>query len=297
MYGDPRPVGLVLLVLLSAGCAGFGGDLTGRSADTVTPAPVPENATAYPPGIGPEGVLNPRVLGEAHGDALNGTGYVLTANRTVRYPNGTLYSRLRVRVELAPNRTHSVRISTRGPGAPVLLGRPPASATFWSDGDRFLRRLERDDRTIYNEYTPPDSYAGTWRYWVQDVALDGRPADDVTQTVGAFRTRTVGATRDGTVTVGGTELRDDRVGDELVTDTANASLVARVEPDGLVRFYRVTYRTDTPDETTVHVTRTVRVEAVGNTTVGRPAWYDRAVGSDVGPAGTDSVRSTPTAPP
>lgn len=296
MYRGLRAAGLVLLVLLTAGCVGFGGDLTGRSTDPVTPAPVPENATAYPPGIGPEGVLDPEALGDAHGDALDGTGYVLTASRTARYPNGTLYSRFRVRVELAPNRTHRVRIATRGHGAPVLLGRPPASATFWSDGDRFLRRLERDDRTVYNEYAPPDSYAGTWRYWVHDVALDGRPAADVTRTVGAFRTRTDGRTTDGSVVVRGSALRDDRVGDELVADTGNASLVARVRPDGLVRSYRVTYPTLTAEEQRVRVTRSVQFSAVGNTTVGRPAWYDRAVGGDVG-AANESTRSAPTAPP
>ncbi len=197
-------------------------------------------------------------------------------NRTVRYANGSLRSHLRVQVVLDANRTHLANVTVRGPAAPVLLGRPPATASFWSDGDTYLRRLVRDNQTIYNEYDPPDSYAGTWRYWVHAAALNGRPAADVTRTVAPFHTRTLQPQQsDGTTYV----IRGDRLR-ENTSSTAwasreNATLVAHVTQSGLVRHYRTEYTTLTDGDEPVTVTRTVRFTAVGNTTVGPPPWRDR----------------------
>ncbi|KAA9399089.1 hypothetical protein Har1130_12850 [Haloarcula sp. CBA1130] len=268
---------LVITVVLTAGCGGFGFSDADDSSTPVTPAPVPTGSvTPYPVGVGSTGVTSPSLLGSAHGDRLNGTGYTLTMNRTVRYANGSLRSHLRVRVALDANRTHLANISVRGHAAPVLLGRPPATASFWSDGDTYLRRLVRDNQTVYNEYDPPDSYAGTWRYWVHSAALNGRPAADVTRTVAPFNTRTLQSQQsNGTVYV----IRGDRLRDNT-TSTAwasreNATLVAHVTRSGLVRDYRTAYTTTEGGEP-VTVTRTVRFTAVGNTTVGPPPWRDRA---------------------
>jgi hypothetical protein len=202
-------------------------------------------------------------------------------NRTVRYANGSLRSYLRVHVALDANRTHLANISVRGHAAPVLLGRPPATASFWSDGDTYLRRLVRDNRTIHNEYDPPDSYAGTWRYWVHTAALNGRPAADVTRTVAPFHTRTLQSQQsDGTVYV----IRGDRLRENdtstVWASRENATLVAHVTRSGLVRDYRTEYTAATEGGEPVTVTRTVTFTAVGNTTVGPPPWYDRAQSTD-----------------
>lgn len=269
---------LVLTVVVTAGCGGFGFGDNDDSPTPVTPAQVPtDSVTAYPAGVGSTGVTSPSLLGSAHGDRLNGTGYMVTMNRTVRYANGSLRSHLRVHVALDANRTYLANISVRGHAAPVLLGRPPATASFWSDGDTYLRRLVRDNQTIYNEYDPPDSYAGTWRYWVHTAALNGRPAADVTRTVAPFHTRTRQSQQpDGTVYV----IRGDRLR-ENTTSTAwtsreNATLVAHVTRSGLVRDYWTEYTRVTDGGDPVTVTRTVRFTAVGNTTVGPPPWRDRA---------------------
>ncbi|MHC3379757.1 hypothetical protein [Haloarcula sp. H-GB5] len=269
---------LVLTIVVTAGCGGFGFSGGDGSPTPVTPAPVPtDSGTTYPAGVGSTGVTSPSLLGSAHGGRLNGTGYTLTMNRTVRYANGSLRSHLRVHVALDANRTHLANISVRGHAAPVLLGRPPATASFWSNGDTYLRRLVRDNQTVHNEYDPPDSYAGTWRYWVHAAALNGRPAADVTRTVAPFHTRTLQPQQsDGTVYV----IRGDRLR-ENTSSTAwasreNATLVAHVTRSGLVRDYRTEYTTVTNGGDPVTVTRTVRFRAVGNTTVGRPPWYDRA---------------------
>ncbi|WP_424002362.1 DUF7537 family lipoprotein [Haloarcula salina] len=268
---------LVAIVVVTAGCSGFAFDGGNGRVSTVTPAPVPsDDVGAYPVGLGPGGVTSPSLLGAAHADTLNGTSYTLEMTRTVRYANGTLRSHLRIEVALDANRTHFANVSVRGHAAPVLLGRPPASASFWSDGDVYLRQLTRDNRTIYNEYEPPDSYAGTWRYWVHTAALNGRPAADVTQTVAPFQTRVARAeSGDGTeYVVSGDRLRRGEVGAPW-SARRNATLAARVTEDGLVRAYRTEYTATTGGER-VRVTRTVRFEEVGNTTVGRPSWYDRA---------------------
>jgi len=233
-----------------------------------------------PPGISNGEVTSVQLLGRAHGTALNGTGYTVVSNRTVAYPNGTVRSQIHTRVALESDGTYLTDIAVRGPHAPVLLGRPPATATFWSDGDRKLRRLERDGQTIYNEYTPPDSYAGTWRYWVRSVALDGTPARDVTETFGSFRTLTV-TEQTGAETaylLRGRGLRADGSVTGGTTDQTNATLTARVRADGLVTSYRVRYTARTADGERVRVRRVVRFTNVGETTVDRPAWYDRAVG-------------------
>ncbi|WP_276273089.1 hypothetical protein [Haloarcula litorea] len=278
MHPHTRAV-LAVLVALTAGCGGFGfADIDSSETETVTPVAVPDDARgAYPPGVGPTGVTDPAALGWAHANRLENASYTLVVNRTERYRNGTRHSQLRTRVRLAADRTYLTDVAVRGAGGPVLLGRPPASATFWSDGDRFLRRLTRDNRTVYNEYTPPDSYAGTWPYWVRAVALDGRPSRDVSETVGEFRTETERRSGDPGVVVVGDGLRDDRFRGERVTEPADATLVARVTPDGFVRRYRVTYAARTDDGTPVRVTRSVRFSAVGNTTVERAPWYERAV--------------------
>lgn len=268
---------LAVAVVLTAGCGGFGfGSVDGPST-AVTPAPVPTSTeSTYPPGVGSTGVTNPSRFGSVHGDHLNGTGYTLVTNRTVRYANGSLRSQLRIRVVVDANRTYLANVSVRGPGAPVLLGRPPATASFWSDGDTYLRRLTRDNRTIYNEYDPPDSYAGTWRYWVYTAALNGRPAADVTRAVAPFHTRTMEARRaDGTAYV----IRGDRLRADPPSaaweSRDNASLVAYVTRSGFVRYYRTEY-TMPADGERVSVTRSVEFTAVGNTTVGPPPWADRA---------------------
>ncbi|EMA28924.1 DUF7537 family lipoprotein [Haloarcula japonica] len=278
MTGNEGRQILVLVVVVTAGCGGFGFSGGDESSASVTPAPVPTDAaTTYPAGVGPTGVTSPSLLGSAHGDRLNGTGYTLTMNRTVRYANGSLRSHLRIQVALDANRTYLTDISVRGHAAPVLLGRPPATASFWSDGDTYLRRLVRDNQTVYNEYDPPDSYAGTWRYWVHAAALNGRPAVDVTRTVAPFHTRTLQSQQsDGTVyVVRGDRLREN-TSSTAWTSRENATLVAHVTQSGLVRDYRTEYTTVTDTGEPVTVTRTVRFTAVGNTTVGPPPWYDRA---------------------
>ncbi|MFC7194533.1 hypothetical protein ACFQL4_07495 [Halosimplex aquaticum] len=100
----------VLALVLLAGCSVVA---PGPQAETVTPAPVP-TAEALPPGVEPDGVADPGALAAAHAATLDGTSFTLIANRTVRYPNGSLRSDLDVRLELSASRDYHASASVRG---------------------------------------------------------------------------------------------------------------------------------------------------------------------------------------
>lgn len=261
---------LVALAVVLAGCPG--------AVPGGTPTPEPE----YPPGVTAAGVTDPAALADAHGDALENTSYTLVSNRTIRYTNGTLSSRLTVRLRLAADRQFHVVTATAGPDGPLFLGQPPASAEFWSDGDVYVRALTRDGETTYNQFTPPDNFVGTWRYWRATVPFGGRdgharetiralfedvPADvtGVRTADGAtvYRLRGEGADSGGFAKAGDGPARD-------------VTLEADVTESGVVRRINLSYVTFLGNRS-ARVEWTVRYLDVGDTTAERPAWYDRAV--------------------
>ncbi|MFB6204908.1 MAG: hypothetical protein ABEJ05_00040 [Haloglomus sp.] len=273
---------LLAVLLVSAGCSGLTGD--GQATDRLTPAPVPESTpTDAPERLTAREVTDATELSQAHGARLTNTSFVLISNRTAVTPNGTLHSRLDVYLEAgASAQTYRAWISTAGPGGPVFLGQPPASASFWSDGETYLRRLTRGNQTVYNEFMPPFGYAGTRKYWIEVVALDGTAERDIVAAFGSFRTRVTGRTTvNGTTVyrvVGTDALSDGFVDDnEDIVAARNARLVANVTERGLVRSYRITYRGTLPDGTVVDVVRRIRYRNVGNASVTDPPWYRRAI--------------------
>lgn len=267
------------VVLLLAGCNGFGGTPT----RTATPAPVPtvgEDARLAP-GVTGEGVTDPSALGEAHARVVENTSYRLMMNRSVRFTNGTRYQFVGFDIRLAADRDYRLTLRTAGPGAPGILGSPPASAEFYGDGETYVRALTRENRTTYSSYAPPNNYVGTWDFWVSTFAFGAPARTDLAVLFGSIETR-----------IAGVETVDDRrilrvVGSRVVSpafvdgpydDPRNLRLRARIDERGLVRAYRLRYRATYRGEPVV-VRRTVHYEGVGNTTVERPPWFDRAVQS------------------
>lgn len=268
---------LVCLLLVTAGCntlVGGGGE---APTATVTPAPVPAEETVAP-GVTDEGVRNPRALADAHADVLAAASYRLTANRTVRAANGTLRERLTLELALAADRSYRADAATAGPAAPVFLGTPPATATFWSNGSTYVRKLTRDDRTTYNSFTPVEG-AGTWQYWARTVPFGGQQATPrafLRRTFRAVDTDVVGRTEaNGTTTY---LLRGNATTERLeagVSNPRNVSLTATVTEQGLVASLSLRY-VGTVNGERVRVVRTVSYSDVGATTVDRPPWFDRA---------------------
>jgi hypothetical protein len=284
-------VGAVALLVLLAGCPGLAGQST-PTAD-VTPAPVPETET-YPPGVGPAGVVDPTALARVHSAAVDATSYTLVSNRTITAGNGSLRSHLALTVRLARDRSYHARARTAGPAGPVFLGAPPARAEFWSNGTVYVRAVERESGWTYNEFTPPNEFVASWRYWRSTAAFGGEEGFDVETLATLFGS--IPTALAGTRTENGTtlyRLTGDRAlrPDFAKTGTGpvrNVSLDATVTEAGVVRAFDLSYERR-QCSVPVRVVWTLRYDAVGRTTADRPAWFARAVGQ------ASSTNSTVTA--
>lgn len=289
-------VSLPVLAVL-AGCSGLapgpagGADPTGTTPG-VTAAPVPEEGGQGPPGIADGRVQDPRALAAAHARALGGRSFTLVSEREARYANGTLRARLQLRATLAADRGYRADVATAGPAAPVFLGRPPATATFWSNGNGlYLRKLTRGNTTVFNQFTPSQGGAGGWRYWVRTVPFGGQQATPTRFYTSVFLSVPVGLTGhervdgpDGRVVYRfvGRGVERQRFEEDL-TNVRAVRLNATVTQQGLVRSLSLRYVGDV-DGATVRVNRTVRYSRVGDTSVTRPEWFDRAVQGGSEPA-------------
>jgi hypothetical protein len=273
---------LLCVLLVLSGCSALLDADTPTPTPGVTPAPVPADAVVAP-GLSPEGVVEPAVLADAHATAITDESFVLTAERTVRYTNGSLHSNLRVRVAVDADRTYLATAATDGPEAPVFLGQPPANATYWSNSSVFVRKLTRDGRTTYNDFDAPGSGAGTRSYWTDTVPFGGEGASARSFYGGLFAAVPVEVTDDpdseaayrlsGSGLVGNTTAFSGEV-----TNVSDVRLVASVTERGLVSSLSLRYAGEV-DGAPVEVTRTVAYEGVGETTVERPDWFERAVGA------------------
>lgn len=278
----------VVTIVILAGCGGFAGDDSGTEAGvTVTPAPIPPTTTpdAFPPRLTAQGVTNPAALADAHGAALT-TSLTVSANQTVRGPNGTLRAQRNVTIHVASNHSrHHVVIAVAGPAAARLLGEPPVRAEFWSDGDLYMRAYTRDKTTRYNTFEPTLSSdgraVGTTNYWLTTVAPGGQPWSDIQPLFRAFDARRVERIdlrnrRVYRVTATLLDRPDTLARAEGMDTITEAHIQAVIDTTGLVRRYHLSYTGRVGDET-VSVTRRVAVTRVGRTTVGQPDWYVHAV--------------------
>lgn len=272
---------VVVLVVL-AGCAGIGGEAVDRDdgpTETVTPVAVPDDPTDRSSGIA-DGVTDPTALANAHDERLSDRSYRLVSNQTIRYGNGSVRSQYRVDLRLASDRSYLVTVGTAGPEGPLLLGEPPATAVFWSDGETYIRAFGESNVT-YNEFTPSRSGVGTWEFWASTGAFDGlqSPSRVIEGSFEAVPTRL-----DGNETVDGVErYRIVEAGASDVdlpfpeADPArNVSLLATVDEDGLVRHLELEYD-GYVDGDRVPVTRSISYSDVGTAEADRPEWYDEAV--------------------
>jgi len=270
------------LLLVLGGCSGLAptpGPAT--PAADVTPAPVPTDdrfTGNLAPGLTADGVTSSSTLAEAHVARLEGRSYTLVANRTTRYRNGTLRERLALDLSLGTDRSYLVATETDGPRAPVFLGRPPASAVFWSNGSAYARRLTRDGTTTYSAFQPTAG-AGTWQYWARTVPFGGRggnPRGFITRTFSAVPTRTTERVADGNDTVYRVVGTRATAPIELgIEDPRDVRLSATVTAAGLVRTLDLSY-VGTVDGEVIRVHRSFRYERLENTSVDRPGWVGRA---------------------
>ncbi|WP_435195320.1 DUF7537 family lipoprotein [Natronomonas sp. EA1] len=264
----------VVLLLLLAGCGSPFAEPT--PTESVTPAPVPDDSTVAP-GVTDAGLADLDALAGAHTTTLDARSYTVESTYRSVYPNGTERASYAVVVRLSADRDYRTNVSVTGETGPRLLGEPPATGEFWSNGSTYVAAITRGNDTTYSSYVPPDGYAGKWYYWTRSVALVGGPREDLVRTLEPFDelTRT-GANATGHRLVGEAEALPSALGSGDLTDAHGARVEAIVTDRGVVRRYTLRYWGVTPAGEHVRVERTVVYRGIGRTTVEKPAWADRA---------------------
>jgi hypothetical protein len=249
-----RAAALVALLVVLAGCAG----LTGTPTLTVTPAPVPVaeqravGGTPLPPGVTATGVSDPSALASAHVDAGLGRSY-------------------RVSVE-----THGLDLAGRETDS--FHARVGNASTYLSrtnvTGGARLETYAEGDRVLVQYGTDPPRYeAHQSGVSVPGVVVAKRTASHLRTYLAVER-----ATVTSTSIYGTDVVRIEGEDPRRVSGVIGYRVVAYVEPSGFLRSLRVEYDCTT-DRSCSHVTVTVRLSAVNQTSVSRPPWYDEAVGA------------------
>lgn len=275
-----RRAALVVLVLVLAGCSYAPAD--GTETESVTAAPVPEEVD-HPPGVDESGVVSPGRLADAHVDAVASRSFRLVSNRTVRDADGQVRSRVAVTVAVAEDRSYLSDLTTEGPEGPVLLGRPPARGVYWSNGSDHVRKLTRRNETSFDRIDASRTFAGSWLFWTNTVAYGGVIGRSSAESFYRATLRDVSAELAGRRTENGTTVV------RLVGDRAESTDFSQLDADevrdvrveavvderGLVRSFRLSYEAVVDGEVRT-VDWQIRHEQVGNTSVSRPDWFDRA---------------------
>lgn len=236
---------VVCLTLVGAGCA------------------APTSQSAPPPGLDDDAVTDANALVRAHTTALESQSFTVRATTTTR-PTDADYRVVTNRTwRVDPTGTirgSVVDTSTTVGDAPARYANRPDERASWREGTTTYRRVEANGTATYSRVDLFNS----------SVKLS---AAIQRQALYRLNTRTEASVtpvlRDGT--------RRYRIEAEL-NDTAvttNASMTLLVDTNGVVRTMRTaqTVRYRSGNRT---VTRTVRIDGVGNTTVERPDWYPAA---------------------
>jgi hypothetical protein len=243
---------LVALLVVLAGCAG----LTGTPTPTVTPAPVPAaeqqavGDTPLPPGVTAGGVTDVRALSRAHTDAALERSYRLSVVTHRDTLDGYQTDSFHVRVGNATtylsrsNVTNGTRLETYAEDGLVLV------------------RYDTD---------PP-------RYDAQPHGVEPPSAVVAKRTAAHLRTYlAVERAAVSATSIHGTDVvRIEGEKPRRVSGTIGYTVVAYVEPSGFVRSLHVEFDCTT-DRPCSHVTVSIRHDAVNQTTVSRPPWYDEAI--------------------
>lgn len=189
-------------------------------------------------------------LVDAHYAVLANTSYTVRLTSTRESTNGSVQTSYdRVLRVAAPDRFHYL-LTVRDAGGERRIER-------WRAGDEAFAATTADGETTYRRLDEPPR-----------PTLVAR--DELTRVLELTPSQF-----DGTVDRNGTTLYRLAGGPSDVSGLSNVSYVAMVDPRGLLVSYTVTYEVSERDRT-----RTVRVtaafEAVGETSVERPPWYDEA---------------------
>lgn len=259
-----KPVGATLAVaimLVVAGCSG--GLVPSDSVPSPTPAPVPtleSTATHAPqvaPGLAADRVRNTSVLFAAHQAALANRSFTKVTTLTVTYPNGTAYYRQVTRTTVANDSALTVGERT---GIRALQFNPAIIVKYniYYTGDTRVSRVVLRSGTVRNlRHLPSD---------LPDAAA--LPLVERRLRVADHRVVRRG---DRYVLFAGDIPWPAFRNPAFLSSPRNVTSRTVVAPDGLILESRVRYRA-LVDGQEVQVSRNVRFEHIGETTVDRPPW-------------------------
>lgn len=256
----------VAVLLVLAGCNAPGADPT--PAASVTPAPVPDDPTTptpsgqLAPGVGAEAV-NAGRLASAHERTLSRSSYTVNQTQRQTFANGTVRSRYVTvaRFAAAPGRfAVTLRQTDRRDGRPVTR-----SVRRFGDGERTYEAVTENGTTTYGQLRWPDGSLRDPRRVYPGNLTNAR---SIARLFSLVEMRPVDRSENGTV-----RLRSRT--NVSLPPLSNVSVTAVVSRRGVVRSYRVTYRTVRAGEP-VATTVAVSYSRVGTTTVERPGWVSEA---------------------
>lgn len=305
---------LVVLLIVLAGCNGFGGtESPTESATSIpslrpTPTEVPDSpstsagketttgtagAGSYPPGVSRGGISAPFSLATAHAGALENRSYTVGTAYEIRYDNGTVYAGDRITAAVGPGddnyryRRYRYRRSVYGKATGVL-GATNGSIHLYANGSAVVRRF-----VVGNNATEP--------FVVRDVNGDPVPPHDVFplapyDRIGTAFSRlsnvSVERVNDSAYRVRATESATEsvRIRGFPIRNVSLDTFTATITADGMVREYRYRLR-GTVEGHAVTVTKRYRYADVGNTTVEAPPWYDEALENATASDTTSTMRA------
>ncbi|AXG08701.1 hypothetical protein DU484_01850 [Haloplanus rubicundus] len=236
---------VVALLLVGAGCV------------------APTSQSAPPPGLDDDAVTDANALVRAHTTALESrsfTAHVTTTSRPTDADYRVVLNRT-WRVDPTGTLRGSVVDTSATVGdAPERYARRPDERAAWREGTTTYRRVDRGENVTYRRVDLFNS----------SVKLS---AAIQRQALYRLNTRTE-ATVTPVLRDGSRRYRiEARLNDTAVT--TNASMTLLVDTSGVVRTMRTNQTVRYRSGNRV-VTRTVRIEDVGTTTVERPDWYPTA---------------------
>lgn len=267
--------GCIVLTAL-AGCGGVFGTAT-DGADTATPTntvddpvttsvtPTPENPLAAPPtGLSPDNLTSATQLAAQHREALDDRNLTVRIRHRLTADNGTLLvDETEVR-RVSADREWLATRTFDGTYA-RYFGTPAERVETYYNGTAVFSQLRVDERT---NYLVDDSVTETDPVEYQNVLLFYTLATNVNV-----------STTDGSVRLRFVVPSDTRV--SAVSPAVNgtgATVTVHLTRSGRIESYRTEYtgRLIGSPETTVRTNRTVRFEAIGETSVERPDWVSTA---------------------
>lgn len=219
--------------------------------------------SAFPPGLGPDGITDPYLLAEAHADAVTNRSYTLVL-AYVESANGTVTSRQVERVSVASPTNYATNVSSEG--IPSMDSPVVADVEAYADGEvRWERRISvppRSDGGMYSKRTagtdrsPHDYYADrVERYLGWYLSVENSTVEDILER-------------------NGVTYYWVRLGTDSYPGVENASGRALVTDEGVVVRLERTYETPEPP----NATATVRIVYTnrGDSPVDEPPWVAKA---------------------